>query len=99
MNTVSEKSIDKKEMRLKIQNFADTCRKFYQRELKIPEYKSISGDFGTYSERNHKTGMLRLRIPAGDLSLENLKFIIDSIKKYDIKKIHITLINQFSYTI
>lgn len=90
MNTVSEKSIDKQEARLKIQNFADTCKKFYQGELKIPEYKSISGGFGTYSERNHKTGMLRLRIPAGELSLEQFKFIIDSIKKYNIKKVHIT---------
>ncbi len=90
MNTVSEKSIDKQEARLKIQNFADTCKKFYQGELKIPEYKSISSGFGTYSERNHKTGMLRLRIPAGELSLEQFKFIIDSIKKYNIKKVHIT---------
>lgn len=88
--TKTEKYTDRKDVREKIQNFADTCAKFYNGELSIPEYKSISGGFGTYSERNHKTGMLRLRVPAGILEIDNLKFILDCIEKYNIEKIHFT---------
>ncbi len=86
----TEKFTDRQDVREKIQNFAATCEKFYNGELTIPEYKSISGGFGTYSERNHKTGMLRLRIPAGILEMNNFQFIIDSIEKYNIEKVHFT---------
>lgn len=86
----TEKFTDRKDIREKIQNFALTCEKFYKGEISIPEYKSISGGFGTYSERNHKTGMLRLRIPAGILEADNFKFVLNSIEKYNIQKLHFT---------
>lgn len=86
----TEKFTDRQDVREKIQNFATTCEKFYNGELTIPEYKSISGGFGTYSERNHKTGMLRLRIPAGILEMNTFQFIINSIEKYNIEKVHFT---------
>ena len=76
---------EKKDMRTEIQEFADVCKKYYNGELSISEYKSISGGFGTYSERGHKTGMLRLRTPAGVLDSEKFKFLIDSIEKYNIQ--------------
>ena len=79
-----------KSMRDEIVEFSNTCEKYYSGEIPMPQYKSISGGFGTYSERGHKTGMLRLRITAGDLTKENFKFIIDSIEKYNIKNLHIT---------
>ena len=81
---------EKKDMRTEIQEFADVCKKYYNGELSISEYKSISGGFGTYSERGHKTGMLRLRTPAGVLDSEKFKFLIDSIEKYNIQNVHIT---------
>lgn len=90
MNTVLDKNIDTQERREKIQAFAETCKKYYNGELSIPEYKSISGGFGTYSERGHKTGMLRLRVPGGILGVDKFKFIVDSIEKYNIEKIHFT---------
>ena len=62
MNTVLEKNNRTAEIRSSIQDFAKICEKYYNGELSIPEYKSISGKFGTYSERGHKTGMLRLRV-------------------------------------
>lgn len=34
--------------------------------------------------------MLRLRIPAGILEMNNFQFIIDSIEKYNIEKVHFT---------
>lgn len=94
-----EKFTDRKDVREKIQNFALICKKFYDGELSISEYKSISGGFGTYSQRNHKTGMLRLRIPAGILEMKHLKFVVDCIEKYNISKYISQQINQYSYMI
>ena len=81
---------NKTSLKYEINNFTKICKNFYNGMLSVPEYKSLSGGFGTYSEREHKTGMLRLRIPCGDLSLEQFNFIIEQINKYDIKKVHIT---------
>ena len=81
---------DRARIRSEIEDFAKVCKSYYNGELSIPEYKSQSGGFGTYSERGHKTGMLRLRITAGNLTKEHFKFLIDSIEKYDIKHVHIT---------
>ena len=89
MSMIIEK-LDKASIRGEIQDFARVCESYYSGELSIAEYKSQSGGFGTYSERGHKTGMLRLRITAGNLTKEHFKFLIDSIKKYDIKHIHLT---------
>lgn len=86
----TEEYIDKTDIRGKIQDFAKVCEKYYNGELSIPEYKSISGKFGTYSERGHKTGMLRLRVPGGMLDIDKLQFILKSIEKYNIKKVHFT---------
>ena len=41
--TKTEKYTDRKDVREKIQNFADTCAKFYNGELSIPEYLSPAG--------------------------------------------------------
>ncbi len=69
-------TVEKQKVREKIQNFAQVVSKFYNKELTIPEYKHISGSFGTYSERNHNTGMLRLRIPAGILKMNILMLVL-----------------------
>lgn len=88
--TMTAGSLEKKNIRTEIENFAKVCESYYNGELSIQEYKSVSGGFGTYSERGHKTGMLRLRIPAGILELDKFKFVIDSIEKYNIEKVHLT---------
>ena len=68
-----------KSMRDELVEFSNTCEKYYSGEISMPQYKSISGGFGTYSERGHKTGMLRLRITAGDLTKEKfLKLLQNS---------------------
>ena len=87
---IEEKIVDKNKQRNEILEFSKVCESYYNGELSIPQYKSLSGGFGTYSERGHKTGMLRLRIPAGDLSVGKLKFILDEIEKYNIERLHIT---------
>ncbi len=88
--TIAVGSLKETSIRSEIQDFAKVCESYYNGELSIPEYKSVSGGFGTYSERGHKTGMVRLRIPAGILELDKFKFVIDSIDKYGIEKVHLT---------
>lgn len=85
---ITQDSINK--IKNEIINFKDVCTKYYNGELSVAEYKSLSGGFGTYSEREHKTSMFRLRIPCGELKKEYFNFILDQIEKYDIKKLHIT---------
>lgn len=70
--------------------FKNVCEAYYNGNLSMAEYKAKSGGFGTYSERGHKTGMIRLRIPAGDMTNEQFGFICTQIKKYDVERIHFT---------
>ena len=56
-----------------LEQFNDATRKYYAGEIDRNTYKGISGGFGSYSERDGKRGMLRLRMTGGrvdkDLSL------------------------------
>lgn len=88
--TITAGSIKEQKLRAEIQDFAKVCESYYKGEISVSEYKAISGGFGTYSEREHKSGMLRLRIPAGILEMKHFKFVIDSVEKYDIERIHFT---------
>ena len=40
-----------KELRGDLKQFHEMTRKFYRGELTVPEYKSISGGFGSYAQR------------------------------------------------
>lgn len=70
--------------------FEEVTRRFYKGEVTVPEYKGFSGGFGSYAQRGSKAGMLRLRLPGGRISKDKLGFIVDSIKKYNIDKVHFT---------
>lgn len=70
--------------------FREATRKFYNKEIPASEYKGISGAFGSYSQRGGELGMLRLRICGGRLTKDYLKFLINSIDKYNINLIHLT---------
>ena len=70
--------------------FRELTNKFYNGELRMPEYKHISGGFGSYGERGGKLGMLRLRHCGGRVTKDYLQFIVDSINKYNINLIHLT---------
>lgn len=72
------------------EEFETVTRKFFAGEVKVPEYKGFSGGFGSYAQRGGKASMLRLRLPGGQLTKEKLKFIVDSIQKYQIDKVHFT---------
>ena len=53
-------------------------------------YKGISGGFGTYAQRDPARHMVRLRLPGGRLPSAQLKFIADSIERYQVEKIKLT---------
>ena len=75
-----------KELRGDLKQFHEMTRKFYRGELTVPEYKSISGGFGSYAQRGGQRSMLRLRLTGGEIRKEELRFIIDSIQKYQIDR-------------
>lgn len=79
-----------KELLPDIEEFHEVTRKFYNKEISVAEYKGFSGGFGSYAQRGGEYGMLRLRLSGGRITKENLKFITESIEKYQIDRAHLT---------
>lgn len=73
-----------------IDEFEEKTTAFYSGELSKGEYKGYSGRFGSYSQKSGKANMIRLRMPTGRVTKDNLKFIADTLKKYDIDCLHFT---------
>lgn len=63
---------------------------FYQGELDKNIYKGFSGLYGSYAQKGGQASMLRLRMTGGRINKDKLKFITDSIRKYNIDKVHFT---------
>lgn len=72
------------------EEFEKITRQFQEGEISVPQYKGLSGAFGSYAQRGAKKHMLRLRFPGGRVNKAKLKFIADSIEKYKIDKVHFT---------
>lgn len=70
--------------------FAQKTKEFYEGTLTKQEYKGISGGFGSYAERGGKSGMLRIRIPGGQLTKEKYAFLSDVITRYEVEMIKFT---------
>lgn len=73
-----------------LKEFHEMTEKFYRKEITVPQYKGFSGGFGSYAQRGGERSMLRLRLAGGEVDKDKLKFIVDSIKKYDIDMAHLT---------
>lgn len=73
-----------------LEAFRENTKKFHNGELSVPEYKHLSGGFGSYAQRGGQKHMLRLRMAGGRLTKERLQFIVDSCEKYYVKKIKLT---------
>ncbi len=72
------------------EEFEKVTRQFYAGEVTAPQYKGFSGGFGSYAQRGGKKSMLRLRLPGGRLSVDKLGFVVRSLEKYKIDKVHLT---------
>lgn len=73
-----------------LEKFCETTDAFYRGELKVPEYKHFSGDYGSYAQRGAKSSMLRLRLCGGKIDKNTLAFITKKIEEYKVEKLHIT---------
>lgn len=78
------------EFRRDLEKFNEMTEKFYKKEITVPEYKSFSGGFGSYAQRGGERSMIRLRLAGGEVRADQIKFIADSIEKYNISLVHLT---------
>lgn len=76
-------------MRSDIVLFAEKINAFEGGEVDKKAYKSFSGGFGSYAQRNGGN-MLRLRMAGGRLTKERLAFLADSVEAYKISRMKIT---------
>ena len=83
-------SIDPWTWKPDISLFREKTKAFYDGEIDKGAYKSFSGYYGSYAQRGGKANMLRLRMPAGQVTKEKLAFTADVVKKYKIPRIHFT---------
>lgn len=73
-----------------LKDFREMTEKFYAKEVSIKDYKRFSGGFGSYAQRGGEASMLRLRMPGGRITKEKLKFLVDAIAAYDVRRVHLT---------
>lgn len=73
-----------------LKDFREMTEKFYAKEVSVKDYKGFSGGFGSYAQRGGEASMLRLRMPGGRITKEKLKFLVDAIAAYDVRKVHLT---------
>lgn len=76
--------------RQEIEDFKRTIAAFDKGELDRKAYKGVSGGFGSYAQRDASKHMLRLRLPAGRLTLERLKFLADCVEKEQVGRLKLT---------
>lgn len=70
--------------------FREKGHAFQRKELTMMEYKHASGGFGVYAERGGEYFMIRLRVPSGVLSVDQLKLIYNYAKQYNLTEMHFT---------
>lgn len=81
---------DPKFWKKELEAFQETTDAFYNGEISAHEYKGISGLYGSYAQRGGHFGMLRLRMTAGRITKEKMKFLADVIRRFAIKRVHFT---------
>ncbi len=82
--------IDPQTLKPLISELEDAAKKYYAGELPRAEYKGTSGRFGSYAQRGDAISMVRLRMTAGRLTKPKMKFIADTMNKYQIETGHFT---------
>lgn len=84
------KKIDPQSWRKDLPAFEETIKAFHEGKISKKDYKSFSGRYGSYSQRDGKHNMLRLRMTAGSADKNKLNFAADMVKKYGIDLVHFT---------
>ncbi|MEM4248056.1 MAG: nitrite/sulfite reductase [Candidatus Nanoarchaeia archaeon] len=73
----------------KISDIGRACEAFANGLIGNNDIKKVTAPAGIYEQKNSKF-MMRIRVPGGQLSLNEAKKIINIISKYQIEKLHIT---------
>ncbi len=76
--------------REEMKEFKEKTDAFYAGDMDKGSYKSFSGRFGSYAQRGGTANMLRLRMTAGRLTKEKLRFIAEMIEQHQVKRAHFT---------
>lgn len=76
--------------RSEIEAFREHIDAFNRGEIDRNVYKGKSGGLGSYAQRDKSVHMLRLRMPAGRLTVERLGFLAKTVKQYSVKKMKLT---------
>ncbi len=84
------KTVDPQTWKPDLSLFREKTKAFYAGEMDKGAYKSFSGYYGSYAQRGGKTNMLRLRMPAGQVTKERMAFTAHVVRKYKIPRIHFT---------
>ena len=63
---------------------------FFAKEIAPKDFKGIGGGFGSYAERGFESAMLRLRFFGSRILPYQMKFLVNAVKKYDLKHVHFT---------
>lgn len=66
----------------------EKTREFHEGKISIKDYKGYSGHYGTFGQRKAKNNMLRLRMDAGIITKEKMKFIVDFIRSHECGPLH-----------
>lgn len=82
--------MDAKYWEKELKEFREKTEDFYAGEIKRKDYKRFSGLYGSYAQRGGKASMLRLRMPAGRIKKETLRFVAEMLREYQIEKVHFT---------
>lgn len=80
----------KEELIVDYPTFIENTKKFYNKEISVQDYKGLSGPFGSYAEKGANTGMSRWRFPGGVLDQDKIRFVAETIRRYDLKVPHFT---------
>lgn len=73
-----------------IGRFQDTIAAFDRGELDRKAYKGVSGGMGSYAQREDGKHMLRLRMTAGRMGLDQLKFLADTVERERVERVKLT---------
>ncbi|MCI8802535.1 MAG: nitrite/sulfite reductase, partial [Oscillibacter sp.] len=73
-----------------IGEFSEKISTFAQGGMDKKDYKGCSGGMGSYAQRDPAKHMLRLRLPAGRLTLERLSFLADTVEAYGVQRLKLT---------
>lgn len=73
-----------------IPEFTEKAEAFDRGEINRNQFKGTSGGFGVYAQRDLGKFMLRLRMPAGEVTRNKLAFVKKTIEEEKISMLHFT---------